>query len=85
MDLFNVIDEAVAIVRLPKGVHKQVKVYQRGGKLFIPHCGGFVRIVPNRFEDTYSTGYNGLRVIDIEGPGIVHNETKRTLEFKETT
>lgn len=70
MEFFTIVDEADAIVRLPKGVHKQVKVYHRGGKLFIPHSGGFVRIVPQQFDATFSTGHPDVKVVEIEGPGI---------------
>lgn len=70
MELFSVVDEGEAIIRLPRGVHKQVKVYQRAGVLYVPHGGGYVRIVPQLWDSSYSTGHPEVKVIEIAGPGI---------------
>lgn len=82
MELFSVVDEADAIIRLPKGVHKQTKVYHRGGKLYIPHSGGYVRIVPTKWDETYSTGHPDIKVVEIEGPGIGTNGRELTFSPK---
>lgn len=82
MELFSVVDEADAIIRLPKGVHKQVKVYQRAGKLFVPHAGGFIRIVPTKWDESYSTGHPDIKVVEIEGPGIGTNGRELTYHPK---
>lgn len=66
MDLFTVLHDSLAIVKLPKGVHKQVKVYRRGDLLYIPHSGGFVEI---RYKDgagNYVTGHPDIVVIEID-------------------
>lgn len=66
IDLFSVIDDAVAIVRLPKGVYKQTKIYRRGARLYVPHGGGYVRIGA-RFGDTWCTSHPDVKVAEMEG------------------
>jgi hypothetical protein len=67
---FTLVEDGIAILRLKNGVHKQVKVYHRGGKLFVPMSGGFVRIVPQRWDDYFATGHPDAKVLEIEGEGI---------------
>ncbi len=65
MQLFTQIDNAMAIVRYPKGVLKQVKLYHRGDRVYIPHGGGFVEVW--RFEGAgtcYTTTHPDIRLID---------------------
>jgi len=71
MDLFHQIEDATAIVRVGQ-IWKQTKVYQRGGVLFIPHAGGYVRVV-SKFGDVYGTAVPKMSVVDIDGPGIVRD------------
>lgn len=70
IQLFSQVDEADAIIRLKRGIHKQVKVYHRAGKLYIPHSGGYIRIVPQLWDESFSTGHPDVKVLEIEGPGI---------------
>jgi len=70
MDLFTIIEDAQAIVRLPKGVHKQVKVYHRTGRIYVAHGGGFV-CVTAKFGDAHGTSHPDVKVVDIDGAGIV--------------
>lgn len=70
MELFSIVDDADAIIRLKRGVHKQVKVYHRAGTLYIPHGGGYVRIVPLQWDEAFGTGHPDVKVLEIEGPGI---------------
>lgn len=71
MELFHAIEDAEAIIR--KGVvHKQVKLYQRGGTVYVQHAGGYVRIT-GKFGSEYGTADPNLKVLDLDGPGIVKN------------
>jgi hypothetical protein len=71
MDLFTVIDDATAIVRMPKGVLKQTKVYSRGERVFVPHSGGFIRLTAP-FGDTFGTSHPDIKVVEIsqDVPGL---------------
>lgn len=69
MDLFHKIDDGVAIVRLAKGVHKQVPLYRRADRVFIGHGGGFVRVCAP-FNGTFGTGNPNVSVLEMEGPGV---------------
>lgn len=64
MELFTIIDEATAIIRAPKGVYKQVKVYHRGGRVFVGHSGGFLRITA-QFGNQWGTSHPDVKVVDI--------------------
>lgn len=70
IQLFTMVEDGDAILRLKNGVHKQVKVYHRAGKLFVPASGGYVRIVPTRWDDYFATGHPDIKVLEIEGQGI---------------
>lgn len=72
MDLFEVIEDAVAIARYPKGVYKQTKVYRRGDRRYIPHGGGFIRIT-SKFGDTWGTSHPDIKVEAIDGTTVSKN------------
>lgn len=67
MQRFTIIEDACALVRYPKGIHKIVNIYHRGVFVYIPHAGGFVRVC-SRFDGRYSTGHPDLKVHELEGP-----------------
>lgn len=69
ISLFHKIDTAVAIVRLKGGVHKQVDMYARGGRVFIPHSGGYVRIVA-KFGNEWGTANPNIAVLEFDAPGV---------------
>jgi hypothetical protein len=69
MELFSKIEDAVAIVRYPKGVVKQVGMYRRGAQVFVPHAGGFIRLV-HMFDGVHSTSHPDIKVIDFEADGV---------------
>lgn len=69
MDLFTVIEDGCAILRLPKGVHKQVKVYHRAGRVYVPAGGGYVRVTAF-FHPSYGTSNPDIKVLELEGEGI---------------
>ena len=76
---FTAVEDGIAILRCKHGVQKQVRVYHRGGTLFVPLAGGYVRIVPTSFDGAFSTIHPDAKVLEIEGHGISVND--RTLEF----
>ncbi len=69
MELFHVIDDGVAIIRSGQ-IWKQVKLYQRAGVLFVPHGGGYVRVTA-RFGDTWGTSVPSVKVVEMDGSGVV--------------
>lgn len=66
MDRMVVIEDAQAFVRLPKGVYKQVNVYARGERIFVPHSGGFIRVCARLGSDGWSTSHPSVKVIDFD-------------------
>ncbi len=66
MELFTIIEDAAAIVRGNGGVFKQSKVYHRGGRVFVGHSGGFLRVTA-RFGDTWGTSNPNVKVVDMSG------------------
>lgn len=69
MDLFTVIDDAIAIARFPKGVLKQVKMYARGRRVFIAHGGGYIRLT-SMFDGVYGTSNPDVKVVEFEADGV---------------
>ena len=69
MQLFTIIDDATAIIRQANGVYKQAKVYHRGGRVFVGHSGGFLRVTAN-FGGTWGTSNPNVKVEALEGDGI---------------
>jgi len=70
MELFHLIDDGIAIVRAPRGVYKQTKVYRRGSSVYIGHGVGFLRICAP-FDNRYGTSHPDFKVEELEGAGIV--------------
>lgn len=64
MDLFHIIPDAEGIIRIRGAVFKQVKLYQRKGRVFIGAQGGFVRIT-TQLGDEWGTSAPGITVIDL--------------------
>lgn len=76
MDRFHIIDEGAAIT-LCKGVYRQVKVYQRGGKIYAGHAGGYIRL--------YKSGGTSLPHVswkDIDAPGGTVREDTFSLDWE---
>lgn len=78
MNLFHVIEDAYAIVRKPKGVYAQSKLYHRGDMIFLAYGSGFVRI-GQKFGESWGTSHPDIKVIDFEGEGIVNRADPRFL------
>lgn len=64
MLLFHEIPDGQAIIRIKGSVHKQVKLYHRGERVYIPFGGGYVRIVA-KFGDEWGTAAPNVKVIDM--------------------
>ncbi len=69
IQLFHEIEDGIAIVRKPRGVHVQTKIYQRNGRVYIGAGGGFIRITA-RFGEEYGTSHPDYKVLEIEGTGV---------------
>lgn len=72
MDLFHKIEGAVAIVRGPKCVEKQVDMFRRGERVFVPYSGGFVRIVARMGGEgqPFGTAHPSVSVVEFEAEGV---------------
>lgn len=75
MELFTIIDDATAIVKQANGVYKQAKVYHRGGRVFVGHSGGFLRVTA-KFDRTWGTSNPNVKVEAIEGAGILIKDNR---------
>jgi hypothetical protein len=69
VNLFSVIDDGVAIIRCANGVFKQAKVYHRGGRVYVAHGGGFVRVCA-AFNGTFGTSHPNVKVVELEAEGV---------------
>lgn len=64
--MFNVIEGGYAIVRKPKGIFIQAKIYHRLGLVYFAASGGFIRIA-DRFGNRYTTSHPDFYVEEISG------------------
>ena len=65
MDLFHIIDDGAAILRLRGRVWKQTKLYRRAEHVYVPSSGGFIRLTRGGgTTDPHTT------CIEVEGPGV---------------
>ena len=82
MDLFHEIEGAAAILRLPKGVFKQVKVFHRGANVYVATAGGYVRIavwLGNRWGTTHPSIF--VEDIDTAGGRICIGNPTRNVSY----
>jgi hypothetical protein len=68
MKLFTEIPDAIAILRLPKGVFKQSKVFGRGDRLYVAGGGGFVEIRYADHDGQFVTTHPAIKVVEFEVP-----------------
>ena len=61
MELFHLIEDAYAIVRKPKGVYVQAKLYHRGDTVFVGYGSGFVRL-GQKFGETWGTSHPDIKI-----------------------
>lgn len=72
MHTFVKIEDATAILRLPKGVQKQVAMYRRGMRVFVPHGGGYIEVRGRThtghetINGAHATIHPDVQVIDFE-------------------
>ena len=74
MQTFVEIMGGYAIIKLPRGVHQQVKLYHRGGDVYIKARGGFIRVGQQWADGEhsyFSTVHPGVSVLELEGSGVV--------------
>lgn len=45
MELFHIIDDAVAIIKTKGGVYRQVKVYRRADAVYVSFGSGFIKLM----------------------------------------
>lgn len=78
MEGFKQIPDGRAILRIKGGLQKEVNLFARGGKVFVPMRGGYLRICA-KLGDSWLTVDSSVSVIDItqDVPGLfVINEPK---------
>jgi hypothetical protein len=66
VQLFHVIEDGAAILRLKGGVYRQTKIYRRGAEVFVGLGGGFVRLLKGG-----GTTKPDVTCLEVEGPGVV--------------
>lgn len=71
MEGFKQIPGGRAIIRMKGGLLKEVNLFARGGRVFIPMRGGYIRICA-RLGDEWLTAETNTKVIDItqDVPGL---------------
>lgn len=71
MESFKPIPDGRAIIRMKGGLLKEVNLFSRGGRVFIPMLGGYIRICA-RLGDEWLTADSRAKVIDItqDVPGL---------------
>lgn len=74
MEQFSIIDEALAFVRLHRGVHKILDVYRRNDRLFVRHGSGFIRICSKLPEGGYTTTHPDVKVLELEVKGLMFKD-----------
>lgn len=82
INLFHKIEDAVAIVRVKGGIHKQVDMYRRGDKVYIPLRGGYTRLTCRFIDGTIGTDCPNTTVIEFEADGVTMGQSGRVPTFK---
>lgn len=68
MEVFTVIDDALAIIRKKSGTYSQVKLYNRIGKVYCGIGSGFIEIRQKSYQDEWATSDPNTVVVDFELP-----------------
>lgn len=68
MEVFSQIDDALAIVKYPRGILKQVKMYRRKDRVYVPHSGGFIE-VRNNWDGAFTTSHPDVKVVEYDARG----------------
>lgn len=69
IDTFTLIDDAIAIVKHPRGVFKQTAMYRRGDRVYVPHAGGFIQLL-SAFDGRHSTSHPDIKIEAFDAPGV---------------
>lgn len=64
-ELFHIIDDGVAILRLRGKRYRQTKIYRRGQDVFADPGGGYVRLLSGGGTTDPAIGW-----LAVEGPGV---------------
>lgn len=72
MELFTAIEDSYGVLRLSKGIFKQVKLYRRGERVFAPHAGGFIEIRAQEASGAYYTSHPDIKLVDYECKQVGH-------------
>lgn len=65
MEMFHLIEDATAILRMPRGVFRQAKMYHRGERLYCGYGAGFVRVTA-KFGDSWGTSHPDIKVVEFD-------------------
>lgn len=82
INLFHKIEDAVAIVRVKGGIHKQVDMYRRGDKVYIPLRGGYTRLTCRFGDGTIGTDCPNTTVVEFEADGVTMDHGGKVPTFK---
>ena len=74
MYLFSLVIDAVGIVRYPKGVHKQVKLYRRDNRVYLPHSGGYIEVRYKEPDGSFNTSHPDIKLLEYESPITISTE-----------
>lgn len=68
MEVFSSIDESVGIIRNKQGVEKQVTLYHRNTRVYIPYAGGFVEVRGEEMggSSAYTTRHPDVKLIEYD-------------------
>ncbi len=64
MEVFTVIDSNLGLARYPKGVFKQVAMYRRGDRVYLPHSGGFIEVRQRQSDGSFNTSHPDVKLLD---------------------
>lgn len=67
--MFTIIEDGIAILRAPKGVYRQSKVYHWRGRVYVAYGSGFLRITA-KFGDSWGTSHPDVKVVEIDADGV---------------
>jgi hypothetical protein len=67
MQVFTVIDSNLALVRYPKGVFRQVQMYRRGDRVYLPHSGGYIEVRGLQPHDgSFATSHPDIKLLEFD-------------------
>ena len=76
MELFTQIDDVWAVLRLPKGVYKQTRLYRRRDRVYAPHGAGYVEVRHQQHDGSYTTSCPDVKLVE-------HDSTRSIFHAKD--